>query len=63
VIEHRVEVELFLWAVFFATDLPVSLSEGITIEPVDRQVDLLGHFTLFQVKILCSCLDPTLNPF
>jgi len=62
-IECTVEFESFLPPVFFATDLPVGLSEGLSTEPVDRHVDWLEHFPLFQVKILCSCLDPTLNPF
>lgn len=60
--ECTVEAESFFGPILFVVDLPVDFVEGVNTGPADRQLDLLGHFTLSQVKILRSCLDPTLNP-
>lgn len=46
----------------FPLNLPIDFAEGRNTEPEDRQLDVLGHFTLFQVKISSRFLDPTLNP-
>ena len=61
-VDFTIKVEVFWFlAQFSSQNFPVDFANGINTEPDDRQLDSLGHFTLFQVKIFSSFLDPTLN--